>query len=202
MKIKLISLVLLGVMGAIFSGSVVLVNQNIFAQQEGQGNQVLETNTITLQYPTGWEGEVSTNRFDVQDFTIKDPSNDIVIMGFDNELDLPRDFPKELYKENKEIAYEGFVKGNLQAFKDRGSASKIESYDLGEIKYGNLPAYADLYKVNLGSLDIERGMLLTMVFYDDDNMKTYATLSTAPVDIYDKVEPKIMQVLNSITFKE
>lgn len=205
-KSLLLSFVLLGVA---ISSIGLLENQNIFAQEQEEkenqtttGLQTLETEFVTVQFPAGWEGEVSTDRFEAQDFAIKDLPNGIVIMGFDNKLDLPTDFPKKLYKNNKEKVYEGFVKGNINAFNDRGSAYKIESYDLGKIQIGGFPAYADLYKVKLSPTSEERGMLLTMVFYDDDNMKTYATLATAPVDIYDEVEPKIMQILNSITIKK
>ena len=169
---------------------LVVLGNKVNAQEEE--SQILETNKVTLTYPAGWTGEANTNRFDSEDFTISDNSGEIQIMGFDGSFD------SKYYQRNPDAAYDSFVRGSSNSLI---SPTKVQSYEIGEITIGDIPAYATLYGGKMEHGGDFYGFLITLAFYND-NDRYYAVLVGAPSDTYDSVEPEILNILKSISLKE
>ena len=70
-------LIILTSLIAIFSISITIANP-IFAQID-KTNWI--TDTVTLQYPPGWQLTLPTSKFVVNDFQLKEPTTNTLIQG-------------------------------------------------------------------------------------------------------------------------
>ena len=175
-----------------FSILVLIVNP-INAQLDKTNWLTGETDSVTFQYPPGWELKESTSRFDVQDFQLLEPITNTLIQGSKGEIE------SEYYQENPANYYDLIIIG---AKNSMIGEHKVQSYQYGEIMIGELPAYAQLYSGKLDYLSKEKfGFLISMIFYDD-NSKYYSMMSASPVSEYDKMEPVILEIMKSIALKD
>jgi hypothetical protein len=82
---------------AIFSISTTIANP-IFAQIDKTNWLTGESDTVTLQYPPGWQLTLPTSKFDANDFQLKESMTNTLIQGSTGKIKseyLPED--PELY---------------------------------------------------------------------------------------------------------
>ena len=152
-----------------------------------------ESDTVILQYPPEWQLTLPTSKFDVNDFQLKEPMTNTLIQGSSGTL------KSEYMQENPELYYNSYVNG---ATSEMIGAHNVESYPYGEITISELPAYSELYSMEVDYISGEKyGALISMIFYDD-NTKYYNVISGSPVSEYEKIEPIMFEILKSITLKQ
>jgi hypothetical protein len=189
---RIFVLVILTSLIAICSISTTIANP-IFAQIDKTNWISGESDTVTLQYPPGWQFTLPTSKFEVNDFQLKEPITNTLIQGSAGKI------KSEYLQENPELYYNSYINGATSEMID---AYNVESYPHGEVTIAGLPAYSELYSMELDYTSGDKfGALISMVFYDD-NTKYYTVMSGGPVSEYEKMEPIMFEILKSITLKQ
>ena len=158
-------------------------------QVENTGNWIIgESDKLNFMYPNNWNVNVSDSRFDNYELLFQDQASNSSIRVSDEAISTTN---KILHGNNPERYFDSYMMQNLSLSSD---ASKIETYPKGKVSIAGLPAYSELY------LDKGNAILISLAF-QEGNERHYTVFSKSPSSQYDSLEPRMLEIIKSITPK-
>jgi len=148
-----------------------------------------ESDKLNFRYPSNWEVNVSDSRFDNYEVIFRDKGSDSSIRISDEAISTTNKI--FLTANNSQGYFDIYMMQNSPL---SSNAQKIETYSKGKVLIAGLPAYSDLY------LDKEYAILISLAF-QKENERHYTVLSASPLSHYDKLEPTILEIIETITPK-
>ena len=148
-----------------------------------------ESAKLNFRYPSNWEVNVSDSRFDNYEVIFRDKASDSSIQISDEAISTTNKI--FLTANNSQGYFDIYMMQNSPL---PSTAQKIETYSKGKVFIAGLPAYSELY------LDKEYAILISLAF-QKENERHYTVLSTSPLSHYDKLEPTMLEIIETITLK-
>ncbi len=158
-------------------------------QVENTRNWIIgESGKLSFMYPSHWNVNVSSSRFDNYELLFRDKASNASIQVSDEAI---KPTEKVFMRTDPKEYVDFYMKFNLPLSSD---ASKIETYPKGKVSIAGLPAYSELY------LDKGYAILISLAF-PEGNDRHYTVFSASPSSKYDKLEPIMLEIIKSITPK-